>query len=276
MSKIYEFTDQTFFFHHSIDKKPNPQDFTMHAHEMCEILYFLSGNGRYRVEGSEYVIEPGSLILMRPSETHMLQILPDSSYERMAVHFVPAIVQGIDPRGDLLQAFESRPLGQQNMYSRSSINSELIHDCLKAMKTDSTDTYCRRLAIEANLYPILSEIRSAFLCGRNESSAGMHQDIVPEVIKYINYNLTSADLSLDTLSEHFHISKSQLNRLFKQAIGSSVWDYILIKRVMAARQLLRAGQPANEVSQACGFRDYSSFYRFYKKRFSVSPREDQA
>ena len=49
----------------------------MHAHDMCEILYLLSGVGRYIVEGSEYTIEPGGMMLMRPSETHKVQMQPD-------------------------------------------------------------------------------------------------------------------------------------------------------------------------------------------------------
>lgn len=275
MGSIYRFADDFFDYHHSIDKKPCPDDFFMHAHERCEILYFLSGNGHYMVEGSEYVIEQGGFMLMRPSETHKLQIRPDSPYERIAIHFSPEVVGEIDPQGELLQAFEDRPLGQKNFYQRSSLNSGFIHECFNAMESDSTDDYFRNLAIKTYLYPILAEIRVAFLARKNEIFASTFQNISQELIKYINYNLTSSDLSLDTLSERFLISKSHLNRVFKQATGSTVWDYILIKRIMAARQMLRQGLAANEASLACGFRDYSAFYRFYKKRFHVSPLEDR-
>ncbi|MCI8359840.1 MAG: AraC family transcriptional regulator [Clostridiales bacterium] len=67
------------------------------------------------------------------------------------------------------------------------------------------------------------------------------------------------------------MSRSQLNRLFRQATGSSVWDYILLKRLVAARNAIRKGSAASEAAIACDWKDYSSFYRSYKTRFGVSP-----
>ncbi|MDD4546645.1 MAG: AraC family transcriptional regulator [Oscillospiraceae bacterium] len=275
MSYIYRYVDGSLDFHHSIDKKPCPDNFPMHAHEMYELLFFLSGNGRFMVEGCEYALEPGNLMLMRPSEAHKLKIQPDSPYERVAVHFSSDVVGGVDPKGELLRPFNDRPLGRQNLYQRSSFRSGYVHECLNSMETDINDNYYRRLSIATNLYPILTELREAFLFRQNESLQNPHNEMSHELVSYVNYNLTSGDLSLDKLSEQFLISKCQLNRIFKQATGSTVWDYILIKRVMTARQMLRSGQPAHKVSQECGFRDYSSFYRFYKKRFNVSPQEDR-
>ncbi|MDD2362638.1 MAG: AraC family transcriptional regulator [Oscillospiraceae bacterium] len=274
MNTIYQFTDEEILLHHSIDKRPNPEDFPMHAHDMCEIFYFMSGNSRYMVEGSEYPLEPGSLMLMRPAETHKLQIQADSPYERYAIHFSPGILKHADPQGKLLEAFFDRPLGQQNLYPRSSFRSGYVHECLNDMKTMSSDDYDRKLAILSYLFPILQEIRSAFLQKKQEAIPDVSHDVSKELVKYINYNLSSNELSLDMLSKHFLISKCQLNRIFKQATGSTIWDYVLIKRMMAARQMLIAGKPAYEACQACGFRDYSAFYRLYKKRFHVTPQKD--
>jgi AraC-like DNA-binding protein len=142
------------------------------------------------------------------------------------------------------------------------------------MKAVLMDDYNRKLAIISYLLPTLQEIRLTFLQKQQEAIPAHNQDASQELVEYVNYNLTSNELSLDTLSEHFLISKCQLNRIFKQATGSTIWDYVLIKRMMAARQMLRAGKPALEVCQTCGFRDYSAFYRLYKKRFHVTPQED--
>jgi AraC-like DNA-binding protein len=271
----YQYIDKSLYFHHSVDMKPSQENFRMHAHEMYEILFFLSGNGRFMVEGCEYILEPGSMMVMRPSEAHKLKIQHDSPYERVAIHFSSDIVTSIDPNGELLQPFEDRPIGRHNMYQRASFRSSFIHECLNSMETNIQGDYYRRLAITTNLYPILTELKAAFLVKKNETLQNPYKDISHELIRYVNYNLTSNKLSLDSLAEQFLISKSQLNRIFKHATGSTIWDYVLIKRVMAARQMLRAGHPANEVSQACGFRDYSAFYRFYKKKFNVSPQEDR-
>ncbi len=272
MSIIYKFNDNSLFYHHSIDNNPCPEDFKMHAHEMCEVLCVISGNCRYLVEGSEYIIEPGSIMLMRPGETHKLKLMADSPYERIAVHFTTDVVSKIDSQGRLLEAFVNRPLGQYNLYRRSSFRSAFVYDCLNAMKTDSNEKYFERLAVTSHLYPLLYEIRSTFYAMSKE--ANTYQDISREIVEYVNCNLMSGDLSLELISQRFLLSKNQLNRLFKQATGTTVWQYVIIKRMMEARKMLRAGRPASEVCLACGFKDYSAFYRLYKKRFNTIPQND--
>ena len=276
MDYNYYYQDNQIIFHHSLSKNPDPDKFTMHAHKMCEILYFLSGSGKYIVEGSEYTIEPGSLMLMRQSEAHKVQIRPDCTYERIALHFSPSIIQQIDPEGKLLAAFKNRPLGQRNFYHRGSYRSGFVLECLNSMKSDTDDDYSRRLSIISHLFPILSEVNAAFITRQDETESKPYQNISRELVYYVNYNLMSPDLSLDSLCEHFLVSKCHLNRIFKNATGSTVWDYVLIKRMMAARQMLKSGKPASEVCQACGFRDYSSFYRLYKKYFNTTPQKEKS
>ena len=97
--------------------------------------------------------------------------------------------------------------------------------------------------------------------------------LVSQLIDYINKNLYEP-LSLSRLSDKFFLSQSQLNRLFKKATGTSVWEYITIKRLIAARNRIRVGEHSGKVCISCGFKDYSSFYRMYKNRFGVSPKQD--
>ncbi|MFR7743955.1 MAG: hypothetical protein ACLU3I_12215 [Acutalibacteraceae bacterium] len=58
--------------------------------------------------------------------------------------------------------------------------------------------------------------------------------VASELINYINQELFSK-ISLATIGQRFFLSKSQINRIFRKATGSSVWEYILIKRLFAAR-----------------------------------------
>ena len=76
-----------YMVHHSIDAHPNEADFPLHAHPFCEVFYFIQGDGYYTIEGRDYALSPGSVLLTRDGEIHKLHINPDSPYERMSVHF---------------------------------------------------------------------------------------------------------------------------------------------------------------------------------------------
>ena len=81
-------------------------------------------------------------------------------------------------------------------------------------------------------------------------------------------------MTLESICEKFYISKSQLNRRFKRVIGSTVWEYVTTKRLILAKELLQNGETPMTVYSKCGFNDYTSFFRAYKSRFFVSPKND--
>ena len=41
-----------------------------HIHDLYEILYVVSGNGRYLVEGAEFELKPRTLLLIKPFKYH--------------------------------------------------------------------------------------------------------------------------------------------------------------------------------------------------------------
>ena len=127
----------------------------------------------------------------------------------------------------------------------------------------------------AHLGVILATLRRMqIFCAEAPVSLGISiSDTIRSIILYINQHLTE-DLSLDALCKQFGISKSYLNKRFKEIAGTTLWDYVLIKRLTIARQNIHNGLSIQEAYQQSGFSDYSNFYRCYVKRFGVSPKED--
>ena len=50
-----------------------------------------------------------------------------------------------------------------------------------------------------------------------------------------------------------------------------MFSYLTTKRIALAQQHLEEGMPAIRVAESVGFRDYSVFYRAYKKITGESP-----
>ena len=96
----------------------------------------------------------------------------------------------------------------------------------------------------------------------------------PFVVKYINSHLHEL-LTVEQIAKAFYLSRSQLNRLFHKRIGSSVYQYIQLKRLIEARLMLKAGRNPGDVARACGYTDYSCFYKAYRKYFGAAPYGDK-
>ena len=85
-------------------------------------------------------------------------------------------------------------------------------------------------------------------------------------------------LSLDQLASLNKISVSKLCHDFKKAFGCTIFEYILHLRLTYARSFLKASREARtkDAALSCGFEDISYFCRAYKKKFGLSPSQDQA
>lgn len=265
MARLFEYKDADLFCHHSLDASPSPAEFYMHAHERMEILYFLSGDAQYLVEGSVYPLHPGELLVMNRAEAHRLQLLSNQPYERIVLHFSPSVLHGIDPDGLLLRIFADKPLGKQNHY---------VSDRFRVLFSDfdaaGSDAQLRlhMLLILANVLDELSNLTG------NASSASDAPETVPQqILRYVNLHLFE-NISLSSVSRVFFLSASQLGRVFRQATGSSVGEYIRVKRLLAARERIIAGSSPADACVACGFQDYSTFFRAYKSKFGCAPSRD--
>lgn len=82
------------------------------------------------------------------------------------------------------------------------------------------------------------------------------------------------DLSLIRLSEQVNLNPSYLSRLYRQATGINVSDFIERERVALAKKLLKGGsERIQDVAARIGYDNTTSFSRFFKKNTGRSPQE---
>lgn len=264
MAEYFSYRDKDIYMHYSRDNKPVPSDFRMHTHESYELYYFAGGSGIYRVEGMPYPLECGDILIMRPAEAHYIEISGAEPYTRFAIHFKAELFSHIDPGGKLLAPFNSRRIGTFNRYRAENFKSDAYSVFIKNIMTDSPD---RRVQTITNLLPLLNEISFAF---GSVTETEINKSLDSRIISYINRHLAD-DITLDDICDRFYISKTHLCRIFKKATASTVGEYITVKRLVNARRLILSGTPPTKAYLQCGFRDYSVFYRAYKKKYGVPP-----
>lgn len=268
---LREYTFGDIYIRHAIDDCPDDRSFHMHIHEQCEIYFFVSGNVEYLVEGAKYPLVENNLMVMRPAEIHTPRITGNARYERYAINFPISFVSAFDPQSRLMRAFLDRSLGKDNLFTASELDMVLVRKLFQQMCSEA-DEYSQRLTIHTHLITLLDMINRAF----SERATTKHkpQSTAERMVAYVNRHLFG-ELSVPELAKHFYLSPSQFSRVFRQATGMAPWEYITKKRLTAAKERIRSGQPAQSVCEACGFGDYSAFYRAYMKHFGCAPKYDR-
>ena len=179
------------------------------------------------------------------------------------------VIKSIDSSGILLKPFLDRSLGCRNLYTLADRNEYGLLTYFEGFDKPEKP-YAKRINIISVLLRCLLDIAQQFEDISQAERYPSNDNITGELIEYINNELFNK-ISVLSVSQHFFLSESQINRIFKKATGSTIWDYIRTKRLLAAREKILAGQSATEAAASCGFQDYSAFYRAYVARFHIAP-----
>ncbi|MDR0387022.1 MAG: helix-turn-helix domain-containing protein [Treponema sp.] len=238
---------------------------TMHCHPEYEVYYLKSGDVEYRIEGRLYTPAPESLFLIESNSFHGVRVNSGLLYKRVSMHF-PAELLDEPERNMLLAMFHgARPYYPDISATKISLMVQLIMDCKNMSEPLKT------IAIKHRVAALLTHIYELY--SRNMPCSPVstsHNERILTILEYLNGNLRN-HISLDDLSSRFYINKNYLNELFQMEMGTTINQYIRMKRVALAWQEMRKGYTAEEAAYRSGFNDYSNFYRAYKTFFGSMP-----
>ena len=239
-------------------------EYKMHCHNSYEIYYMIEGNVTYFLEGTSYKPRPGSLIIIPPNCFHGLQIMDDSEYYRLRIHFVPELLSQ-EEREKILEPLASDWSCFEEQFAMEWY-FKALEDCGSYKKE------IQNIAIRTQILAILIRIFAIYSARDSQKGRGGQ---IQEIIGYINQNLDKP-LTLEGLSARFYMSKNHLTAIFKRTTGTTVARYILYQRMARVRRERIEGNPAAEAAAKAGFGDYSSFFRAYKKMFGAAPSDRRA
>lgn len=90
---------------------------------------------------------------------------------------------------------------------------------------------------------------------------------------YIQLHLHEA-IVVRELAEMVGLNESYLSTLFKRETGVTLTEYVILKRMEAAENMLKySGFSLSEISDILNFSSYSHFARTFRKYYDTSPKE---
>ena len=260
----YTISEFGFRLAHENTPSPDAHIFTRHAHPEYELLLFLSGEADCIVDHMRHTLRPGELVLIPPLAYHFVAVTACTPYERLVIDFADCGLPG-----EILKEVFASPRVVNTAASPS------LQEVFSRM-----DAYAHRFTGETRslLARNLTAELVCLLTTENTAASGDFSGVsrvLEEAMQYIDSHIETI-IGLDELCTHLYVSRAYLHRLFRGSMGISPMRYIADKRLLLAQSRLRLGEKPTQVCTACGFGDYSAFYRAYKAYFGHSPAEEKS
>ena len=96
---------------------------------------------------------------------------------------------------------------------------------------------------------------------------------IAKIMDYIHKNFKQ-DIAINTLADYVGLSYSHVRKIFNDATGENIVNYINNMRIEEAQRLLRqTNMSINDIALSLGYNNKQSFNRFFKKYVSINPGE---
>lgn len=242
-----------------------------HMHNSHEIYLLLDGQIQYYVENSRYDMKPGNLILFSNREIHKAINLKNQAFTRLVIHVEPYFIKPYStPATNLLDCFNREP-AKNNLVQLSSQEC----DQLIAMARILQDTKKNHCLYGNDLTAVTTLIQILILINRAWQKTGFLK-FTPKphrtqtIMNYIDAHLTES-MTLSSIAEALSLDKYYISHLFKSETQSTIFQYIVVKRVAFAKELLTEGHTVAEACHLSGFYDYSNFIRTFRQTTGYTP-----
>lgn len=245
----------------------------LHHHDFYEILYIRKGKFKFIVDEKRYDISPGDMIIISPSTLHVLEQMPSDYCERVVINIGENYIKKLSTeKTDLLQIFQK--IDESKNYRitfKNEIRRKLDNYLDILLSTQGSDEYGSDLLYKIKFMQLLLLINTNHET-TVETDVFYENPLISKSIDFITKNLDKP-LTIEDIANHLNISSSTISHTFKEQTGISIYKYITKKKMILAKMLIKENYSFNEIYQLCGFNDYTSFFRCFKKEFNITPKE---
>lgn len=141
---------------------------------------------------------------------------------------------------------------------------------------DISDLYIQRVDRCATLEEITVLHEDMFAFYVQEVAAAkkknVYSKLVVDAMNFVHYHLHEK-LTVKRIAEEVGLSPNYLSELFKKELGLSVAEYVMEKRMEAAKNMLRFSSfPYDEIASILAFSSQSHFIQAFKKATGITPK----
>lgn len=234
-----------------------------HHHTECELSLVISGSGTYYVNETEYSFTDGDMFLFGSNEAHCITNIT-SNMNLLNIQFEPRILWENPDNFELLNIFNMRNKKFKNKFQKT--DTPLQHIILNIEKEIHEKNNGYKIQIKNLLFSALIHIIRTYDYIKDTKSYTFHRPTtqkLKDAMIYIDNNLENK-ITLKEIAAVAYMTETYFSSVFKKFNGISPWEYITIKRVEKAVDLIKTTDMTKlEIAEKCGFSSSSNFYKAF-------------
>ena len=249
-----------------------------HWHPEFEFGVLMSGSLDYNVGGIHMKMNEGDAIFINSNTMHTAKKAKGGHGAVIKGVGFPASLFADSPSSTIYKKhFE--PVITSNMQGfiipqDSEHSGEFVSNILKVNTLNRSE-----FAYELKCMSIISKLWESTISYINSNDPELlkskgnrkYEMRAKEILSYIHENF-SESITVDRLSKHANISRTECFRSFKQFTNKKPVEYINEYRLYrAAKMLMESGLSITEIALKCGYNNSAYFGKQFKKAYGVSP-----
>lgn len=255
----YDLNYDNFSYRHHKDENFATR-YTQHSHEGYEFVYVLSGDVTYKVRDKQYRCTAGDLIVTKPLEYHNLDIKADAPYERLIIQFDATLCQ-----------IDNVSLLDENADVYHCSDNVTVQNILQNLDYFSQNFDGANFAKIFSLS--LQQLIFALSAHKQKQVTTTYNQTLTCAVRYVDEHLTKIQ-NLSQVAKACFVTENYLYKIFVTNLKTTPQQYVTLKRLALAKQMLQQGLKPSQVFCKVGFCDYSTFFRSYVKYFNRKPSQD--
>ncbi len=247
-----------------------------HIHSAIEILYFMVGDSKVVVNGDEYYVSPGDVVLFRANSIHEVHSMSDNPCTHLVLQLSPEQIIALSSQEHGSSYLLKLSLSSRNdkcYWSKEECEKNGLADEFRVLINEEkspsvcSDIKCK-IAASKILLGILDEIISEDVPEEDdEAVSGCIYNAIVFINKYYKENITA-----DICAKKVFMSYGHFSRSFKRVTGANFKDYLNTIRVNRAQKaLIVTNDSIAEICRACGFNTVSYFIAVFRRITGVTP-----
>ena len=247
----------------------------LHSHDYYEFYFFLEGDIEMQIGKSLSSVVTGDIILIPPGVPHKTIIKNKTVPYRRFVFWISKeycehLLTVSPVYGYVMQHVQkhSSYIFHTDRVAFNGVQYKLL--CI--LEEMRSDRFGREVKIALDVEDLILHINRMVHAQHVPKKNATEHSLYQMLVEYIEEHITE-DLSLESLSEKFYVSKYHISHLFTDNTGIPIHQYITKKRLGLCREAILGQMSISDAYQLFGFGDYSSFYRAFKKEYGISPKD---